>query len=419
MSRFRLATNSRWQNFLLFLVILGPGIITAMADNDAGGITTYSLAGAQFGNKLLWSLLPTAVILIVMQEIAIRTGVVTRKALSDLIRENYGVKITFFLMVAVLIADLGTTCAEFAGIAASTEIFHLTRYLTVPLAACLVWWLVVKNAYRRVEKVLLVGCVFYFAYIISGILSKPDWSVVTRATFHLSFEPTLAFVAMLVGVVGTTIAPWQQFYMQSTVVDKGLTVKEYRFSRLDMIIGYVFTVIVAFFIIAACSKQLYAHGIKIESAADAALALRPLAGQYASVLFAFGLFISGLLAAAILPLSTAFVICEGIGFEHGLDHSFHEAPEFYGLYTGIIALGAGLVLLPHAPLIGIMFWSQVICGFILPPIFILELLIINRRDLMGEWVNGRVYNIIAWSFTGVMILLNLTLVFLMVTHKTG
>jgi NRAMP (natural resistance-associated macrophage protein)-like metal ion transporter len=403
---------------MLFLVILGPGIITAMADNDAPGITTYSLAGTQFGNKLLWSLLPTMVILIVMQEIAIRTGVVTRKALSDLIRENYGVKVTFFLMVAVLIADLGTTCAEFAGLAAATEIFGVSRYLAVPVGGFLVWWLVVKNAYRRVEKVLLVGCGFYVCYIISGVLAKPDWSVVMRATFRPTFEPSVAFVAMLIGIVGTTVAPWQQFYMQSTVVDKGLTARDYRYSRLDMILGYVFTMVVAFFIVAACAKELYPHA-QIETAADAALALKPLAGQYASALFAFGLFVSALMAAAILPLSTAFVVCEGMGWEHGLDRSFHEAPEFYGLYTGIIVLGAGLVLIPGAPLIGIMFWSQVICGFILPPIFVLELLIVNRRDLMGKWVNKRWYNALAWTFTGLMSLLNLALVFLMIAGKAS
>jgi NRAMP (natural resistance-associated macrophage protein)-like metal ion transporter len=419
MSRLRTAARTRWQSVLRFLIILGPGVITAMADNDAPGITTYSLAGAQFGNKLLWALLPTAVILIVMQDVALRTGVVTRKALADLIRENFGIKLTFFLMVAVLVADLGTTCAEFAGLAAASEIFGVSRYLAVPLGAFAVWWLVVRNAYRRVEKVLLVGCGFYVAYIISGILARPDWGMVLRDTIRPTVEPNLGFIAMLIAMVGTTVAPWQQFYMQSTVVDKGITAKDYRYSRLDVIAGYIFTVVVAFFIVAACSKTLFANGIPIEEAADAAIALEPLAGKYASTLFGFGLLISSVMAAAILPLSTAYVVCEGMGWEHGVDHSFGEAPEFYTLYTGMIVLGALLVLTPHAPLVGIMFWSQVICGFILPAVFVLELIIVNRRDLMGEWVNSRSFNVVAWVATAIMIVLNLVLVFLMLFRRAG
>jgi len=410
--RLRGRIRTPWQAILRFLAVLGPGLITAIADNDAPGIATYSLAGAHFGNKLLWTLIPTAVALIVMQEMSIRMGAVTGKGLADLIRENFGVKVTFFLMVGMLIANLGTTCAEFSGVAASLEIFGISRYIGVPLAALAVWWLVLRGTYRSVEKVFLVCGLFYVSYIISGVLAKPDWGQLARDAVRPTVELNLPYIAMLIAMVGTTIAPWQQFYVQSAVVDKGITAKDYRYSRLDVIVGYITTIVIAFFIIATCSNTLFQNDIRIETAADAARALQPLAGEYSAGLFAFGLFVSSIFAASILPLSTTFCVCEGMGWERGVDRTFREAPEFYTIYAAMIGLGAGLVLWPNAPLIGIMFWSQVVCGFMLAPLFVLMLLMINRRELMHEWVNSRFFNAAAWTTAVIMILLNVILIVL-------
>ncbi|HEY3397756.1 MAG TPA: Nramp family divalent metal transporter [Armatimonadota bacterium] len=398
----------------MFLAILGPGIITANVDNDAGGITTYSLAGAQFGNALLWTLLPIGIALIVMQEMGARMGAITGKGLADLIRENFGVKVTFFLMVAMILVGLGNTCAEFSGVAASLEIYGISRYISVPLGAFAVWLLVIKGSYRRVEKVFLFACVVYLSYILSGIMAKPDWGTVLSATVRPSFSFDGKFLAMLIALVGTSIAPWMQFYLQSAVVDKGVTRQDYKYSRLDVIVGCIGMIIVAFFIVASCSATLFANHIEVKSAADAAEALKPLAGKYCAYLFAFGLFNASLFAASILPLSTAYFVCEGMGWERGVDRTLGEAPQFYGLYTAIIALGAAIILWPNAPLLGVMFWSQVLNGVTLAPVLILVLLLINRKDLMGEWVNGKIFNWIAWITTVLMIALTLVLVFQMV-----
>jgi NRAMP (natural resistance-associated macrophage protein)-like metal ion transporter len=392
-----------------FIAIVGPGVITANVDNDAGGITTYSLAGAQYGYALLWTMIPITVALIVVQEMCARMGAVTGKGLADLIRENFGVRLTFLLMVGLLFANLANTMAEFSGLAASGEIFGLSKYLTVPAGAVLVWWLVVKGSYRQVEKVFLFASLLYVSYILAGILSHPDWTQVARETVTptISFKP--AFVTMLIGVVGTTIAPWMQFYLQSAVVDKGVSARDYAFSRIDVIVGCIGAVIVAFFIMLTTAATLHLHHIPIETAEDAALALRPLAGRYSSYLFAFGLLNASVFAASILPLATAYSVCEGIGWERGVNHSFREAPEFYGLYTGLIVLGAGLVLLPRIPLLLIMYLSQVVNGVLLPFVLVFMLILINNRALMGSYRNSPAFNLIAWATTILVSLLTVAL----------
>ncbi len=399
-----------WRNIAVFLAVMGPGIITANVDNDAGGITTYSLAGAQYGNKLLWTLIPITLALVVVQEICARMGVVTGKGLADLIRENYGVKVTFWVMVSLLIADIGNTIAEFSGVAASLEIFGVPAWVSVPIAAAAVWLLVVKGTYRVVEKIFLVASAFYVAYVISGVLAHPPWGEVLRATVTPTFEANPGYVAMLIGVVGTTIAPWMQFYLQSAVVEKGVKVDQYPHSRLDVIVGCIVTDVVAFFIIAACSATIHKAGIRIETAKDAALALRPLAGHYAAALFAFGLFNASLFAASILPLATSYYVCEGFGWESGVDKKYGEAKQFYWLYSGIIALGGLVVLVPRLPLISIMLVSQIVNGILLPFILVFMLLLVNKEKLMGRWRNGPVFNAIAWGTTVVMIALTLYLV---------
>jgi NRAMP (natural resistance-associated macrophage protein)-like metal ion transporter len=401
----RRTRGTLWRNIGLFLAVVGPGIITANVDNDAGGITTYSLAGAAYGTKLLWTLIPITLALVVVQEMCARMGVVTGKGLADLIRENFGVRITFWVMVALLIADVGNTIAEFSGVAASMEVLSIPALVSVPLAAAAVWFLVVKGTYRLVEKIFLVACLVYVTYPISGFMAKPNWPDVLRQTVTPTFEAKGDYVAMLIGVVGTTIAPWMQFYLQSAVVEKGVQIEQYRASRLDVIVGCIVTDVVAFFIIVACAVTIYPAGIKIESAKDAALALAPLAGKYCSYLFAFGLFNASLFAASILPLATAYYVCEGFGWESGVDKKFGEAKHFYWLYTGIVALGAGVVLIPHLPLIKIMLISQVVNGVLLPFILIFMLVLINKEKLMGEHRNGPWFNGIAWTTTVIMIAL--------------
>ncbi len=395
---------------LVFLAVMGPGLITANVDNDAGGITTYSLAGAQFGYKMLWTLIPITLALIVVQEMSARMGVVTGKGLADLIRENFGVRITFWVMVALLIADIGNTIAEFSGVAASLEIFNLPRWVSVPGAAVAVWLLVVRGTYRMVEKIFLVACTVYFTYIVSGFLAHPGWSEVGWALVTPTFEFRTDYVTMLIGVVGTTIAPWMQFYLQSAVVEKGIRVEEYQASRLDVVVGCIITDVVAFFIIVCCAVTLNKAGIHIETAKEAALALAPLAGKWCSVLFAFGLFNASIFAASILPLATAYYICEGFGWESGIDRKYSEAKQFYWLYTAIIVAGAGFVLIPHLPLLKIMLFSQVVNGVLLPFILVFMLVLINKPRLMGTHRNGPWFNFAAWSTALILIALTAYLV---------
>jgi NRAMP (natural resistance-associated macrophage protein)-like metal ion transporter len=395
------------KNIFLFLAILGPGIITANVDNDAGGITTYSLAGAHFGYALLWVMLPTTVALVVIQEMCARMGAVTGKGLSDLIRESFGVKVTFYVMIALLLTNMGNSVSEFAGIAASLEIFSISKYLSVPISAVLVWLLVVKGSYKVVEKVFLVACMVYIAYPIAAFMAGPKWSTILTATVVPSFKSDSTYLIALIGVVGTTIAPWMQFYQQSAVVEKGITIDQYSFSRLDVIIGCIMAIIVAFFIVVACASTIHIQGLKIETATDAALALKPLVGKHASTLFAFGLFNASLFAACILPLSTSYYICEGMGWESGIDKDFRKAPQFFWLFTIIIFLSAVMILIPNAPLIKIMFLSQVVNGAVLPFVLIFMLILINDKKLMGKYTNNSIFNLVAWITVVIMIVLTL------------
>lgn len=391
----------------MFLAILGPGIITANVDNDAGGITTYSLAGAQFGLSLLWIMLPTTIALVVVQEMCARMGAVTGKGLADLIRESFGVKITFYVMIALLLTNLGNTVSEFAGIAASMELFGVSKYVSVPLGAVAVWLLIVKGSYRIVEKVFLVACLVYVAYPVAAFMSGPDWGEVLTASVVPDVHVTPSAVTMMIGIIGTTIAPWMQFYQQASVVEKGITKENYAFSRLDVIVGCIMAIVVAFFIVVACAGTIFKSGVRIETAADAALALTPLVGKYATTLFAIGLFNASIFAACVLPLSTAYYICEGLGWELGVDKDFREAPQFFWLFTLLIAVSAGVILLPGAPLIAIMYISQVVNGAVLPFVLIFILTLINDKRIMGEYVNKTTFNTIAWAT--VIIVLGLTL----------
>ena len=392
------------------LAVVGPGIITANVDNDAGGITTYSLAGAHFGYGLLWTLIPITVALAVIQEMCARMGAVTGKGLADLIREQYGVKATFYVMVALLFTNFANTVAEFAGVAAALEIFGVTKYISIPVAALFVWWLIVYGTYRRVENVFLVACLFYAAYLVSGFLARPVWTEVLPRMVIPEFSWRSEYLVMLVGVVGTTIAPWMQFYLQAAVVEKGVTPENYRYSRYDVIVGCIVAVVVAMFIMVACAATLYREQIPIETAKDAARALAPLAGQYCSALFAFGLFNASLFAASVLPLSTAYYVCEGFGWETGIDNRFRDAPQFFSLYSALIVLGSIVILIPDFPLLGVMYLSQVLNGVLLPFVLIFILLLVNRADLMGKYVNSRIYNLIAWSSSVIMIVLTLLMV---------
>jgi len=398
--------KSRWKTLLIFLAVVGPGIITSNVDNDAGGITTYTLAGANYGYGLLWSLIPIMVVLVIIQEMSARMGVVTGKGLSDLIRERFGVRITFYLLLAILLTNFGNVIAEFAGVASSLGIINVPKYVSVPLAAFVVWLLVVKGSYRSVEKVFLWACLFYVAYIISGFLAKPDWGSVTNELIKPRLQFSAGALGMLMGLVGTTIAPWMQFYLQAAVVEKNIKVKDYKHSRADVILGSFIVTIVAGFIILTCATTLFRAGISVQTAGDAALALKPLAGRYCSYLFAFGLLNASLFAASILPLSTAFVVCEGMGWENGVNKKFSEAPQFYGLYSLLIFLGAGIILLPGIPLFPVMYISQVINGIVLPVLLIFILVLINDKKLMGDYVNKRVYNFLSWTTVIGLILLS-------------
>ena len=403
--------KSFWAKALIFLSVMGPGIITANVDNDAGGITTYSVAGAHFGYTLVWSFIPIIIALVIIQEMCSRMAVVTGKGLADLIREEFGVRVTFYAMTVLVFSNIFNTISEFAGIAASAELFGISKYLLVPLCALFVWWLIVKGTYKSVEKVFLVACLFYVCYIVSGFLSKHDWKMVVSSSISPSFEFDKAYIFMLIGVIGTTIAPWMQFYQQSSVVEKGIRLENYKYSRLDVIIGAFVVNIIAIFIVIVCANTLFTHGIRIETAKDAALALKPLAGQYCFYLFAFGLLNASVFSACILPLSTAYSVCEGMGWEIVVNRTFKEAPQFYSLYTAIIAIGAAIILIPGVKLVPIMLISQATNGMLLPFVLIFMLLLVNNKRLMGKYTNSRMYNLCAILIITAMIILSLILFF--------
>ena len=394
----------------MLLAVVGPGIITANVDNDAGGITTYSVAGAHYGNSLLWMMPLVALALIIVQEMSARLGVFTGRGLADLIRESLGVRITAIVIGIVVIANLANTVSEFAGVAASMEIFGVSKYISVPVAAVGVWLLIVKGNYKNVERVFLVASALYLAYVASGIMANPVWPDVARAFVTPTFHLEAGYVTIFVTAIGTTIAPWMQFYQQASIVDKGLKPADYPYERLDVMVGSIFAVFVASFIVIACSATLFANGVRIETAKDAALALRPLAGTYASTLFALGLLNAGVFSAAILPLSTAYLVCEAFGWETGVSRDLKEAPVFFGIYTTLIVLGAGIILLPIKSLVQAMLASQTLNGMLLPVILVVMLKLINDKRLMGKFVNGRVFNLISWAMVIVLILLTVILV---------
>jgi NRAMP (natural resistance-associated macrophage protein)-like metal ion transporter len=394
----------------LFLAVVGPGFITANVDNDAGGIYTYSIAGARFGYSLLWTIIPMTVALVVIQEMSARMGAVTGKGLSDLIREEYGLRTTFFMLMALVACNFGNVIAEFAGVASSLELFGVSKYISVPIAAALVWVIIVKGNYKSVEKVFLLASLFYIAYIVAGVLARPNWVQAMVSTVKAPSPADFTnktYLYLVTGMIGATIAPWMQFYLQASIVEKGVTMRHYRATRLDVFVGSIFAPLVAAFIVIACAATLHASGFTvIRDAGDAARALEPLAGQYTFILFAAGLFNASLFAASILPLSTAYTVCEGLGFESGVDKKFSEAPVFYWLYTGLIVAGAAVILIPRFPLLKIAVLSQVLNGILLPFILVFMLLLANKHELMGKHVNSRFFNIIAWSTAGVMIALS-------------
>lgn len=406
------------RNLLIFAAILGPGIVTGSVDNDVGGITTYSVAGATYGYNLLWTLIPAFIVLVVVQEMNARMGIVTGKGLADLIRENAGVKLTFFIFVGLLIADILNTTTEFAGVAGSMEIFGVSKYIAVPIVSFAVWILVVKGTYKIAERIFLIFSAALLSYIVSAILGHPNWGEVGTALIKPQMKLSFGLIATIIGLIGTTIAPWMQFYMQSAVIEKGLKIKDYKYTILDVVIGSIATVVVAGFIVIACASTLNVHGTVIKDAKDAAEALAPLAGQAASYVFAFGLFVASIFAAVILPVATAFYVCEAFGFEAGLDKKWKEAPEFYWLYTGIIVIGAGIIILiPNDQLINISLWSQQLNGLLLPIVLLAMMIIVNKKEVMGKYVNKPVQNIIGW--TTISILVGLSLVMLVTSLIPG
>ena len=414
MAGIRIGINRRniFRRLAIFFMILGPGIITGSVDNDAGGITTYSVAGALYGYGLIWTLIPSFIVLVVIQEMNEQVGIVAGKGLADVIRENVGIKITVLIFLGLLFSGIGNTTTEFAGVAGSMEVFGVSKYISVPVVAVLVWVLVVKGTYKIAERIFLVFSVSLLTYVVSAIMGKPDWESIGSAIIRPKMEISTRSMAMVIGLVGTTIAPWMQFYMQSSVIEKGLKMKNYKYTLADIIVGCVITVVVAFFIMVACASTLHPNGIEINEAKDAARALKPLAGNLASQVFAFGLFIASIFSATILPLATAFFVCEAFGFEAGLDKKWDEAREFYILYTGILIISAIIILLPNAPLISISLWSQVINGVLLPVVLICMMILINKNKIMGTHVNGRATNIIGWTAVVVLVCLSAALLIL-------
>jgi len=415
--KFTLRKRSYWKKIAIFLAILGPGIITGSVDNDAGGITTYSVAGALYGYKLIWTLIPAFIVLVIIQEMNARMGIVTGKGLADLIRENAGVRITFFIFIGLLIADIGNTTTEFAGVAGSLQIFGISKYISVPIIAILIWFLVVNGSYRIAERIFLIFSVSLLMYIVAALMGKPDWPEIGKSLIHPQMEMSARSLEVVIGIIGTTIAPWMQFYMQSSVIEKGIKIRHYKYTLLDILVGCLATVVVAFFIMVACASTLHVKGIVIYEAQDAAMALLPLAGKLSEEIFAFGLFIASVFSATILPLATAFYVCEAFGFEAGIDKKREEAPEFYYLYTSIIILGVIIILIPNAPLIMISLWSQIINGLLLPIVLICMILLINNKKIMGKYVNRPIQNIIGWSAVIVIVGLSALLVLMPLFSK--
>jgi len=401
--------RSTWKRLALFLAILGPGIITGSVDNDAGGITTYSIAGALYGYQLIWTLIPSFIVLIVIQEMNARMGIITGKGLADLIREHAGVKVTFLIFIGLLIADIGNTTTEFAGVAGSMGVFGISKYICVPIVGFLIWALVVKGSYKIAERIFLVFSLCLLMYIVSALMGKPHWAEIGHSITSPSMDMNEKSIAMVIGIIGTTIAPWMQFYMQSSVIEKGLKIKDYKYTLVDIVVGCVATVIVAFFIMVACASTLHKNGIGIHEAKDAAMALKPLAGELSSEVFAFGLFVASVFSATILPLATAFYVCEAFGFEAGIDKKWDEAPQFYVLYTGILAISALIILIPGAPLILITLGSQILNGLLLPVVLVCMILLVNNKKIMGGYVNNRLQNTIGWGAVIALVGLSLTL----------
>jgi NRAMP (natural resistance-associated macrophage protein)-like metal ion transporter len=417
MFRIKLGNSGFYKKLAIFFAILGPGIITGSVDNDAGGITTYSVAGAMYGYGLIWTLIPSFVVLLVIQEMNARMGIVTGKGLSDLIRENAGMKITFFIFIGLLFSNIGNTTTEFAGVAGSMEIFGVSKYISVPLVAIMVWFLVVKGTYQIAERIFLIFSVSLLTYVVSALMSEPHWDEIGSSIIHPQIQMNTQSFAMVIALVGTTIAPWMQFYMQSTVIEKGLKMKNYKYTLIDITVGCVVTIVVAFFIMVACGSTLHPNGIQINEAKDAALALKPLAGKMASHVFAFGLFVASVFSATILPLATAFYVSEAFGFEAGIDKKWDEAKEFYTLYTGILVISAIIIMIPNAPLIQISIWSQVINGILLPVVLVCMILLINNKKIMGNYVNKPVQNIIGWGAVVVLTGLSVMLLFMPLINR--
>jgi len=401
---------ARRKRLLGYLAILGPGMITANAGNDAGGIATFASVGAEHGYRLLWILIPITISLGLVQEMCARMGAVTGKGLADLIRERFGVRWTAFVMLALLIANGGVTVSEFVGIAAATELFGVPRFISVPIAAISIWWLIVKGSYKRVERVFLLMTLVFLGYVVSAFLAEPEWGTVAAELVRPRFSLDRAYLFTLVAIVGTTISPYMQVYVQSSVVEKGVTPEEYQRTRIDVWVGTVFAILIVFFIVVSTAATLHKHGIQITTAADAARALRPLAGNYAEALFGIGLFGASMLAAGVLPLATAYSVSEALGFEKGVSRSFREAPTFIGIFTFLVAVGAAIAVIPNLPLIKVLLVTQVINGLLLPVILFAILRLINNREIMGAHVNGPVYNIGAWLTAIIVTSLSLLLV---------
>jgi NRAMP (natural resistance-associated macrophage protein)-like metal ion transporter len=415
----RILRPNVWRSAIMFLSIVGPGIITANADNDVGGILTYSQAGAQFGYSLLWLLVPITIALVVVQEMCARMGAVTGKGLADLIRENFGVKITFWCLLLFVCGDVGNTATEFAGVASSAPIFgsylhaingEAFKIAMVAGAATFVFLTVTRGTAKAIERIFFFFCFVYIAYVVSAFVVHPDWHDVLRQSIVPNFQASKAYILMVIAVIGTTISPWMQFYIQAAVVDKGIRKDDYAYSRLDVVTGGIWTDVIAYFIIVACAATIFvhnlhvpaAHQIKVNDVGDVAVALQPIAGKFAALLFAVGLLNAAVFTASILPLSTAYYVCEAFGFERGVDQRFREAPVFYGFYLALIILGAGIVIVPGAPLLAIIFYSQVLNGVLLPIVLVLMLLLINNKRLMGSWTNGPAFNVIAWATVAIV-----------------